>query len=84
MDRRKALEDLKNHPWLGRLWKRLSVAEATEMECFVNLNYMLDNGDWERAVNRLWLDRPERRPKRWKEIQELLLSTSQVVNKRRS
>lgn len=60
----------REHPWLGRVFVRLSKADLAFMESFCVENAALGKDDFEKRVNRMFLDRE--RPKNWKLILELL------------
>lgn len=70
-----------NHPWLGRIAKRLSASEVELAVAFLTNNAKMDKGAFEMAVNRMFLDRPEERArvKRWKEVQDLLLCANSAI-----
>jgi hypothetical protein len=64
------LSAYKDHAILGKLYKRLKAEDITALNSFLKANAHLDKGSFERAVNRMFIDRPK--PKHWKEIIELL------------
>lgn len=66
-----ALTQIPSHPWLSRVWARLTQAERAEVLDFVVHAGHLDRSAFEMAVNRMHLDVTDK-PKHWKEIQEVL------------
>lgn len=58
------------HPKLGPLYKRLATDEKWLIVRFFRDNAKLDSHAFEKALNRLFLDK--QKPKHWKEILELL------------
>lgn len=61
----------RDHPWLGRLHTQLSAREDALARQFICDHDHLDVGPFELAVNRMFVDRPNR-PRRWTIIMELL------------
>lgn len=59
-----------NHPWLGRVYAKLTSSDLTLVRDFIAANDSLDVGQFELAVNRMFLDKTK--PKRWREVLELL------------
>lgn len=70
MDRLTLFNNLKHHPWSGRVYKRLNANELELALGFIESNENLDKGSFEYAVNRMFLDKDK--PKHFKEILELL------------
>jgi len=66
----KALTELKSHPWLGRLFKKLTKSDEHLINDFISKNIGLDKSSFEIEINRLFLDKE--RPKRFNEICEIL------------
>jgi hypothetical protein len=65
-----ALGELPGHPWLSRVWSRLTTQEIATIVAVLAEHQALEYGPFEMMVNRLYLDRP--RSGHWKEISELL------------
>jgi hypothetical protein len=65
-------QNLKTHPWHGRLFKKLLVAEVTACEQFIKNNDHLEVNEFEMAVQRMFLDKSAK-PKNWTAMNELLV-----------
>lgn len=65
-----AFANMERHPWLKKSWARLSAAEIALANSFIATNDSLDLGEFEKAVNRMFMDKPK--PKNWTVICELL------------
>lgn len=76
-DRIHNFEALSNHPWLGRVYSRLSDSDLRLAREFMEANGDLAKGDFEFAINRMFMDRE--RPKRYKEILELLCCANSAL-----
>lgn len=65
---------LKQHPWMHKIYAKLTEAEENFCQDFLRQNREASKGDFETLVNRLFMDQPELRKKyrHWKEISELL------------
>lgn len=61
---------LEKHPMLGRRFRSLSPDQVSECEAFIICNALLNSDDFEKAVNRMFLDAVK--PKNYKDILELL------------
>ena len=59
-----------NHPWLKKVYNRLTEADKQIAKDFIAKNDHLGMLEFEYAVNRMFLDKD--RPKRFAMIQELL------------
>lgn len=71
MDRLTAFHGYESHAWLGRLYKKLTADDLNLCIDFINQNWELDKNDFEKKVNRLFLDKEK--TKNWKLITELLI-----------
>lgn len=69
-ERLSKFKSFKTHPWFGRIFKKINSNDILFAESFIEKNEPLNKGEFEFAVNRLFLDRAK--PKAWKEIVELL------------
>lgn len=69
---------LATHPWLGRVYKRLDVSELKIAESFICNQGVIDKGEFERLVNRLFTN-GQVKPKHWNEICELLLCANSAL-----
>jgi hypothetical protein len=78
MTRLDALRTIPGHPWLGRVYARLSEAERIELEAFATAHDHLSTGDFDQAVNRMHLD-VQPKPRRWKEVQEILSCVNSIA-----
>lgn len=78
MDRRAHFESLKEHAWHGRVFGKLTEDEVRRARAFLDANEALSKGDFELAVNRMFLDDPKR-PKYWAIISELLLCSNSMT-----
>lgn len=65
----------KNHPWLGRVYAKLTRDEILLAEAFMRSNQKLGKGEFEMAINRMFLDK-EDKPKNWTRISELLTNAN--------
>lgn len=75
MSREQVFNSYETHPWLKRLYKRLSLTDRAFCVSFIRSNEKLDKGEFEYAVNRMFLDRVDV-PKNWGPILELLMSAN--------
>jgi hypothetical protein len=66
-----AFEAYQAHPWLKKVYRKLTVEELSFVFAFLKENAGLDKGAFELKVNRLFLDQPNK-PKHYREILELL------------
>ena len=66
-----AIVEISTHPWLGRLWARLTVPERNQLLGWLSNHDHLDRGAFEAAVSRMWLDAATK-PRHAREMQELL------------
>ncbi len=71
MKRKFAFRNFENHAWLKKPFSRLNKAELDMALSFIDSNDHLDKGSFEYAINRMFLDNPDK-PKHFKEILELL------------
>lgn len=69
---------LKDHPWYSRLYKKLSKSDLAFIEGFISEHDKLPVVEFERAATNLFIDTSER-PKRHKEIVELLICANSMV-----
>lgn len=72
--RLKAFHALKDHPWYGRYYKKLTPADVTYAEWFMVYYYGCDKGVFEAAVNRMFVDKDK--PRNWAVISELLAAAN--------
>lgn len=79
MTRRALFAALATDAFYARLYERLSKKDVEWCFSFLDDNAATDAGAFEFAVNRLWLDSPEK-PKRYRDIIELLLAANSRVN----
>ncbi len=70
MSRKNVFISYKDHPWLKRVFKRLSEKDINFAMSFIDRHDSLGKGEFEKAVNRIFID--VERPKHYKEILELL------------
>lgn len=68
------LESLKTHPWLRRVFAKIGKADEQLMIEFCRANAYDTKDEFEARVNRMFMDCPK--PKRWKEILELLANAN--------
>lgn len=78
---RDAFLSLRDHPWFKRVFKRLSEDEIQFCNIFINYHGEADVGEFERAVSRMFMDKPTK-PKRWLEIQDLLLAANSIAKEK--
>lgn len=71
-------ESYATHPWLGKAYKRLSMAERELVRRFIVDNNNLDKGAFEFKVNRMFLDQPNK-PKNYTTILELLICANSAL-----
>lgn len=79
MDRRSNFEALKEHAWQGRIFSKLAEEELRRARAFLDANQDLSKGDFEIAINRMFLDDPKK-PKHWAIISELLLCANSMTS----
>lgn len=77
MKRLEAFKALKDHPWLGRSFKKLSKADEDYCIAWLEANAGLSKDQAPHYIVRLWLDRPK--PKAWKEMEELLICANSAL-----
>lgn len=83
MTRTDILAQLATHPWLHRVWNRMTEAEQDQARLFIQAHDALDAEEFQRAINRMHLDQPK--PKHWKEIEECLsCANTEAWQRRRS
>lgn len=70
MNRLVKFEALKDHAWHGRSFAKLTAQELSLAREFIASNSTLGKGDFEYAVNRMFLDK--QKPKNFMHILELL------------
>lgn len=70
MNRLDCFNQLESHGWLGRLFKSLSADERTLARRFIESHAQLSKGEFELAINRMFLYQPK--PRNWTKILELL------------
>lgn len=63
-------ESFRDHPWLKRLFLKLKQQQLIIARDFILKNDSLDKHDFEKAVNRMFLDKEK--PDRWEIILELI------------
>lgn len=76
-NRREAFESLRQHPWLGKLFAKLSVQDLELAVQFIDDNAHLEKGEFEMAVNRWLLD--QKKPRRYRAILELLSCANSML-----
>lgn len=81
MDRSEAFRSLRDHAWLGRLYKRLTVQERDLAEAFLVDHAHLDRGAFEQAIARWGMDRP--RTKNHLVIVELMSCANTLIGESR-
>lgn len=59
-----------SHPWFSRIFSKLKTDDVNFAVRFISENSSLEKGQFEMAVNRMFIGKEK--PKRWKEIMELL------------
>lgn len=72
--RQQKFDELKNHPYLSKLFKKLKNEDLIFCEKFLEETKALTKDEFATKVIRLNLDNPNK-PKAWKEIEELLISS---------
>lgn len=63
--------DFEKHPWLGKVFKKLSTEEINICLSFIEKNAGCSVDDFDQRVQRMFLDVPNK-PKNWTSIMELL------------
>lgn len=79
MNRTQALHSYKTHPFLKKLYAKLSAAEIALAEAFIRTNDSLPHLEFEYAVNRMFLNQKVL-PKNWTGIMELLTCANTKVH----
>jgi hypothetical protein len=69
-DRIMKFDSFKKHAMLGRLYMRLTALELNIAHSFIKEHSEASKNDFDRAVNRLFINRDK--PRHWLEIMELL------------
>jgi hypothetical protein len=69
--------NFKNHAWLSRVFDRLKNSDLDIAIRFIETNDHLDIGNFELAINRMFLDKEK--PRRYKEILELLTCANSAL-----
>ncbi len=81
MSRQKELEDAfksyQTHPWLKKPYAKLKLGDRAAVFYFIQKNAALSKGDFEKAINRMFLDKDK--PKNWTVILELLTCANSRV-----
>lgn len=80
VDRLSTFNELKTHPWLGRVFRRLTQQELELARSFLLTHAGADAGTFEMLVNRMFLDRPK--PKHHTIIMELLVCANSASRPR--
>lgn len=73
--RLKKFHSYAKHGWLSKSYAKLSASEREMAEQFIRENDAKSKGDFELAVNRMFIDRPNK-PKNWTIILELLANSN--------
>ena len=77
MKRLDKFKSLESHPWLKKSYAKLAQNERDMAENFILNHNNLDKGEFEFAVNRMFLDRPK--PKNWTIILEMLANSNSAI-----
>lgn len=70
-------ESLRSDAWYGRLLPKLKKAGEETVVTFIRENEELAVGEWEKKVQRLFLDK-EQKPANWTLINEVLIVCGKV------
>jgi len=70
MSRLEKLNSFETHAWLKKVYKKLNPSTLAIAQTFIAMNDHLSKDDFEKAVNRMFLDKPK--PKNYECILELL------------
>lgn len=69
----RTLAELRDHPWLRKVWAKVGQKDIYLIVTWMSERADLEYGAFDVAVQRMHMDTTaEQRPKKWKEIQELL------------
>lgn len=68
------LESLKTHPWLKKVFAKIGAGDLELMLDFCEANSESDKNEFEMRINRMFMNCAK--PKRWKEILELLANAN--------
>lgn len=79
MERKQAFLSYQKHPWLNKVFKRLKKPEIEACLDFIERNKGLSKGDFDLAVNKMWVGKELARPKNWSCISELLSCANSAV-----
>lgn len=77
LTRLNAFNALSDHPWLGRVYKRLTIDELNFAKSFIESHFNTPKGEFEFAVNRMFIG--QSKPKHWREISELLTCANSAL-----
>ncbi len=81
--RMKNLNDLKEHPWISKLFGKINQKDMDFLIYEIEESDGLDTDQWESRINRLFIDNPNK-PKRWKELSEILSSINSRTKRKSS
>ena len=82
MNRLEEFEALADHPWLGRIFKRLTQSDLRLAREFILCHEDKSVGEFELLMNRMFLDQKEK-TKNYRIIQELLSCSNKKEVKER-
>lgn len=72
LSRKECFDDLAKHPWFGKIYAKLKKPELQLCAEFIAKHDDLDQVKFEHAVNRMFMDMGDKRPKNWALILDLL------------
>lgn len=78
--RRLAFDAYANHPWHHKAFKRLTAAEIALAHAFIEQHAHLGRGAFELAVNRMFIDKPDK-PKHFTIILDMLTCANIAAGK---
>lgn len=77
---KKNLKELEIHPWLKRLFQKLTKEDRERINKFIDTYGDDSPVGFEIRLNRLFMDQPEK-PKRWKETMEILTNLNSMTKR---
>lgn len=67
-----ALSETQKHPFLKRLFKGMKSDDVSMIVNFIRESEGLEVNEFEKKINRLFIDKGDLKPRKWKEISEVL------------
>ena len=75
MTRLEKFHSLKDHPWYHRIYSKIPESDIAQIETWIKIRERCTAFEFECWINRLYIDNADK-PKRWKEILDLLTASN--------